>query len=501
MREDLINTNILSDNELIFSIEYIQNNPNIVSAFLNELAEMKKLTNVILANNEMAEILLPLLKNNHSITSLKMESDETITYSICERIIATKSIKLVNCYNIPSFIIELLDNEFIKVESRSEFFYISNFMQENNLIQYSKMYYKMNVRVKIPMTEEDRNDFVIFCKINHYLKNVKCINYQKDDINFIMKTLKENHLKNISVQIPGSLLQEQNVLDIKKFNKEFKKKKIKCQLCYSEDYLKDNIFKQVIINTVKICVLIILILVGSVVCFIGTRNYIAMKKDNAIGEVVKEAIKDQESKPQLPPNKDELIIKNYYIASLLTINPDVVGWLKVNNTNIDYPVVKASDNDFYLKKNLYKESDMNGWIYMDYRNSVESLHKNTIIYGHNMYYSGVMFGTLHKAINKNWYGKNENLVISFNTMYETMNWQIFSIYKVNKTQDYLHIDFANDKDFLDYISLIKNRSINNFGIDIIPKDKIITLSTCTGDNERLVVHAKLIQNEKEESNS
>ena len=109
-----------------------------------------------------------------------------------------------------------------------------------------------------------------------------------------------------------------------------------------------------------------------------------------------------------------------------------------------------------------------------------------------MYYSGIMFGTLHKTANKSWYTKEENLTISFNTMYETMNWKIFSIYRINKTSDYLITDFATEKDFNDYISKIKSRSINNFNVDITYEDKILTLSTCTGDNERLVVHAKLI---------
>ena len=129
---------------------------------------------------------------------------------------------------------------------------------------------------------------------------------------------------------------------------------------------------------------------------------------------------------------------------------------------------------------------------MDFRNSEKKLNKNTIIYGHNMYYSGVMFGTLHKVANKSWYSKEENLTISFNTMYETMNWQIFSIYRVAKTSDYLLTDFDTDQDYLDFIQLIKNRSINNFNVEVTAEDHILTLSTCSGDNERLVVHAKLL---------
>ena len=82
MREDLINTNIISDNELIFGIDYLQNNQKIVSLFLKELCEMKHLTNVIFDNNELTFFLLPFFKTINVITSLEIKNDETITYAI-----------------------------------------------------------------------------------------------------------------------------------------------------------------------------------------------------------------------------------------------------------------------------------------------------------------------------------------------------------------------------------------------------------------------------------
>ena len=69
---------------------------------------------------------------------------------------------------------------------------------------------------------------------------------------------------------------------------------------------------------------------------------------------------------------------------LLTINPDTVGWLTVNNTKINYPVVKGKDNDYYLKRDYNQNKNSMGWIYMDYRNSINILSQNTIIYGHNI---------------------------------------------------------------------------------------------------------------------
>ncbi len=493
MREDLINTNIISDNELIFGIDYLTNNQKIVSLFLKELCEMKHLTRVIFDNNDLTFFMLPFFKNISAITAVEIKSDETITYAICERLIESNYIKQLNCYNIPSFMIEMLDREFIKVETRSEFFYISNFMQENNLIQYSKIYYKTNVRITLPMSEEDKNDFVIFAKINRYLKNIRVNKMEEKDILFLLTTLKENHLKNVHIAIPGNLVDAKIAEQLKEINKTWKKAHLKCTINYSDDYIKDNIFKQMIINTMKICGLIILVLAGSIIAYVGTRNYISLKKVNAIQEEVKNVIEQNTMSGTVHIENDNHIIKNEYIASLLTMNEDVVGWLKVNNTEIDYAVVKSTDNDYYLNHNLNKKYDINGWIYMDYRNNIEELNKNTIIYGHNMYYSGIMFGSLHKVTQKDWYENQENLIISFNTMYETMNWQIFSIYRVNKTSDYLITDFASDNDFQEYINLVKGRSKVDFGIDVTVKDHILTLSTCTGENQRLVVHAKLME--------
>ena len=129
---------------------------------------------------------------------------------------------------------------------------------------------------------------------------------------------------------------------------------------------------------------------------------------------------------------------------------------------------------------------------MDYRNNDYEMDDNTIIFGHTMYYSSVMFGTLSNALKKSWYSNTENLIITFDTIYESHKYQIFSIYKVPKTTDYLQNYFETDEDFNDFVSLIKERSIEDFNIEVKPGDKILTLSTCTNYTERLVVHAKLI---------
>lgn len=502
----LLNTNIISDNELVFSEDYINNNQKIVGLFIKELCTERDIHKVHVSKCELALLILKILKKNNYVTSFYIKENCNLTYAICEELFNNKYIKTINCFSAPTFMLEALDKYDIKVETRNETFVTSNFMLENNLEQFSKIYYKSSIRFTPTLQNDDIEDFQAFCKINRYLKTIHFNSFDSYSIETILKIIKENRLKNIKIIVHDDSNDINNIEYLKKLNKKYKKKyKIVFKISYSDNYLKDNIFKQIILNTLKICGLIISVIVIGIIAYISIFNYKSMQNVTGIQEKVNDVIeKSQEEQQEIIDDhidesnnvneEDKYKIINTDIASLMVINPDVYGWLKVNNTNIDYPVVKAENNDYYLKYNLYKEKDKNGWIFMDFRNSTTSvLSKNTIIYGHNMYYSGVMFGTLHKAYQKAWYTKPENQEITFNTLYSNMKFKIFSIYKIPKTSDYLITDFNSDDDFLEYVKMVKDRSINNFNIEVNANDKILTLSTCTGNNSRLVIHAKLME--------
>lgn len=487
----LMNTNVINDNELTFSKEYIQKNEKIVSLFIKELCQEKSIYRATIDTNELAIFLIDLFKKNPYITAICIRENYPLTFALYEKIIENKNINYIEANSIQGFIIELLDKKGIRSESRTEIFYPSTFMQSNNLTSFSKIFYKMNIRISSEFSKEDEDDFLAFCNINKYLKTIHIDFFSKNNIETIIRILTSNKIKNIKLLIYENIRDIKSIEYLKKINKAIKKYKLRIELVYSKDYLKNNIFNQIIINTLKICGLIVISLVLSVITYVGISNYTSLNEVTKIQENVKKTIEETSTNETITTIEDH-VIKNSYIASLFSINPDVVGWLKVNNTNVDYPVVKAKDNDYYLKHNLYKENDINGWIFMDYRNSLYNMDDNTIIYGHNMYYSGVMFGTLTKAYKKDWYSNQENLIISFNTLYETMNYQIFSIYKVPKTKDYLKTYFTDENEFSDFIKMITERSINDFEVEVKPGDKILTLSTCTGENQRLVIHAKLI---------
>ena len=496
VREDLMNTNIISDSELVFSDDYILDNDKIVMPFFKELCEMNKITTLTFQNCDIACFMLKYFKNIKQIEKIKIKKEENISYALCEELIAFKTAKTLECYSIPNFMLELLDKHHIIVFTSSEVFYISPFMQKNHINDYTTIFYKKEIEIFTPMTEEDQTDLKTFLSINRYLKVIKFQNLSRQDLELVIELLKENRFKNIYIELYQDILEPKDILYLRELNRKNKNRKIIIELNYSEEYLNRNLFKQISLNTLKVCGLILISIVVGSFGYVFIRNYASMQEVSQIQQAVNEKIsmsneivEDEEVDEDIDSG---LQIKNRYIDAITSINPDVVGYLKVKNTNVDYPVVISSDNVYYLEHNLYKEYDQNGWIYMDFRNSVTTLNDNTIIYGHNMYYSGVMFGTLHRVLNSSWQDDPNNLIISFNTAYETMNWQIFSIYTIPKTSDYLRVSFDDETDKMNYINMVKGRSKRDYQQEVTANDKILTLSTCTGNNARLVIHAKLI---------
>ncbi len=181
------------------------------------------------------------------------------------------------------------------------------------------------------------------------------------------------------------------------------------------------------------------------------------------------------------------------INELKSKNNDTIGWIKVNNTNIDYPLVQSKDNNYYLTHNYNKKKTSAGWIFLDKRNNKDLSNKNNIIYGHSRKDKS-MFGTLKYTLNKNWYKNKDNLIIKITTETKKYNYEVFSIYTIEKENYYLQTDFTTKKEYKTFLNILKERSIYDFKTDIENTTSILTLSTCYKDNQRVVVHAKLIKN-------
>ena len=186
--------------------------------------------------------------------------------------------------------------------------------------------------------------------------------------------------------------------------------------------------------------------------------------------------------PLIDVNIDELIKKNN----------DTVGWINVNNTNINYPFMQTKDNKYYLTHAFDKSWNEAGWLFLDYRNNKDFSSKNNIIYGHSRL-DRTMFGSLRNVLNADWYNNKSNHVIRLSTQRENTMWQVFSVYKVPEESYYITTDFSNDTEYSKFLKTIKNRSVHDFNVNIGSTDKILTLSTCSSNNKRVVVHAKLIK--------
>jgi len=119
-------------------------------------------------------------------------------------------------------------------------------------------------------------------------------------------------------------------------------------------------------------------------------------------------LEEKISQVVIAENKDDAETE-YQIdfEKLKRINNQVVGWIKVNGTQVEYAVVQAENNNYYLKRNLEKDYNTGGWIFVDYKNKLDGTDKNIVIYGHNMK-DNSMFGSLKNILNEEWYKNEEN---------------------------------------------------------------------------------------------
>lgn len=215
-------------------------------------------------------------------------------------------------------------------------------------------------------------------------------------------------------------------------------------------------------------------------------------EDNENTEVI-----EQEEKAKLPSYYYDFIKMNLISVDfneLKNTNNDTVGWIQVNGSNVNYPFVQTTNNEYYLSHAYDKSGNYAGWIFLDYRNNINTLDKNTIIYGHGRL-DRTMFGSLRDILTNGWLNDTSNFVIKMSTEKENTLWQVFSVYRIPTTSDYLRVAFSSESDFTNFTNMLINRSAYNFETTVSANDKILTLSTCHGQVDKVVIHAKLIKKE------
>ena len=523
-KENLNNTNVINTKETYFSINYINENVELVSSFLNVIIIKNNIHKLIVNNEEATLITLKIIKNINKIDEIYLNYDNTLKYDEFIELLNNNYLKVINLFDIPNYLLEMIDvNKNLKVTIRNEILFTSNFMEINNINTYSDIFYKKEIYIN-EFKDRDYLDFDSFIQINKYLKIINFNYFSKRQFDYIFNKLIKLNLKNIKINFNEGNINIQNIVEyinkVKKEKEDFiLTNNINFKISYSKEFKKNNMFKQINLNFIKISLLFVILSVTLMMSVNLYRNYSDTKKYDDIEFYKMISLAYNLDIPEnnnhdkditfIEPNDDDKervtltttttttttiydVKYEKVFEKLKEINNDTVGWLTVNNTKIDYPVVQSTDNDYYLYRDYYKNKNRHGWIYMDYRNNIEDLSDNTIIFGHNLA-NQKMFGTLRYVTNPSWYKKSSNQIITFNTTKANMKWQIISIYKIPVTNDYLVANFASSEDKLNFLDMITQRSIYDFNATYDENTKIITLSTCSnGSKDRLVVHAKLI---------
>ncbi len=515
-----INKNSLYKDSLYYTLnKYKKNYKNILETIKNINNDIN---NIKIVRLMTFKYIIPYI-NDLNIENVILEFNSSISISDYNLFLST-NIKNIYCYYMPSSILNKFEDKKINVFKTMQNEISFDFLSQQDLFEIDTLYYKKVIKI----TKEYLGlikDLEEFLKINYNLKAIHIYVYSKDLIESVVNLVKNDESRNVIVFLHQGYDKGNFIVNNFDWLKELSdkcKEDYTCEfrIIYANSFLKNNLFKQLTLNNLKL--VSVLCIYVCVVCLLIVKAYDYIEKisiDSLNNTLINESYASsntQDESNNIPvvtedlelEDRDVLMeeeipkeeIKSKYtfensLKSLKKINKETIGYLIVNNTNISYPVVQHNDNNYYLKHDFYKNKNSMGWIYLDYRNDAKTLNDNNIIYGHSML-NGTMFGTLKKVLNSTWRKEKDNLIISLDTENNNYKFKIFSVYKVDYTTDYLKVKFDSKKEKEDFIKLIKSRSNYKFDTKVTADDKILTLSTCTGNNnKRLVVHAVLLKGE------
>lgn len=241
------------------------------------------------------------------------------------------------------------------------------------------------------------------------------------------------------------------------------------------------------------------ILIAGAVCYLlvtfwqyraDRKDFAALEEEVFSGSVTEE-ISDMSEPTQggvVLTQEDKKILQG--IASLHEENPDVIGWIRFDNSEISYPLMQGKDNDYYLKRNYRGEKNNAGSIFLEVSNSPDLEDSHSIIYGHNMKDLS-MFGSLKEYKYKDYYKDHPYFTIY--TLDQVYRYQIFAYYDISMYGDVYNNQFGPDDFFQSFIDTMVSRSYYDTGVRPQKTDKIITLSTCSTEGNRFVVNAVRVQ--------
>lgn len=225
-------------------------------------------------------------------------------------------------------------------------------------------------------------------------------------------------------------------------------------------------------GALQVVILVILVIVFIFSSSLVIKHFIDIKNNRDYYEQIQNLVPDETEKVQQKPD----------YSSVVKVNTDTVGWVKVPNTNIDYPVVQFSNNDYYLNHDFDKKYNYRGAIFMDYRNNPTDFDANTIIYGHNCY-DKTMFSELDQYEKIDFYKKTP--VFEYNSLEKNYKWKIYAVFITNADAsedngyvfNYIY-PYMDGENFNGFIDEVNKRRLYVTGVDINDDDKMLVLSTC-----------------------
>ena len=258
--------------------------------------------------------------------------------------------------------------------------------------------------------------------------------------------------------------------------------------------------------TIIVCALVAVVCLG----YFGVYLYFNQRTSHDYDMLI--ALKDMANNGTSPaPEKSEGVVIHYTkeedpeipevldeYKNLLNKNKKLIGWIKIDDTNIDYPVMQTTDNEYYLDHNLNQEYDKNGSIFMDKDCDVIKPSTNLILYGHHMK-SGKMFGGLDKYSDVKYYEKHK--YIDFDTIYEKGIYEVMYVFRSRVYSEeevvfkyYQFIDVVSEAEFNSNMNEMAAVSLYDTGVTASYGDRLLTLSTCDYQekNGRFVVVAKKV---------
>ena len=386
--------------------------------------------------------------------------------------------------------------------------------QQNPYQQYPNQQYQQNPYQQYPNQQYQQNPYQQYpnqqYQQNPYQQNPN----QQYQQNPYQQNPNQQYQQNPYQQNPYGNYQGQQVqrnpAPKKKVSGKKKKKKktlgqsIRGLFPYKEDSVGERIRKLVFLGSI----------VAIIICgYLVADYYLDLWKSRQLTDSIKNIYITYDRSDDNEQKSDGM--EKYYTLldgarKLLDMNADSIGFITIEGTPIQNPVVKAQDNNKYLNLNFYGEESRAGTVFLDWRCNFDVVenHKlllqnadNLVVYGHNMGDES-MFGCL-KYYQRDYNYYIQHPVIEFNSNYEMYKYKIFGVILVDafdesdtKFDCWNKLYFSDENDFYDFVNEIKRRTIVSNDVDVKYGDSLLTLSTCNttlGDNGRLLIIGRLVR--------